>query len=259
MTPKIKKRIHLTYGIVLSIVTIFAGICFIAACLNIYYGGKAADVPQIYTRQIVAENFAKISVPVYACLILVIGGMVLDMAVPVEKSKRKSEKNWPLILARLQEQADLESCDAALRAAAEKERKLRKNLIQCSGILLLGGLALFLIHACNSANWDTDSNPGMIRAMFVMLSSLTVPFLFTILATYQNRKSMAREAQILHQMPKKAKHVSQNTANTQYIHIVRIAILLIGVVLVVLGACTNGTADILTKAVNICTECVGLG
>ena len=41
--------------------------------------------------------------------------------------------------------------------------------------------------------------------------------------------------------------------------IARIAILVIAIVLVVLGACNEGTKDILTKAVNICTECVGLG
>ncbi len=259
MTQKTKKRIHLLYGIALSVVTVFAGICFIAACLHIYYTGKAADVSQIYTRQIVAESFAKISVPVYACLIFVIGGMVLDMALPVEKAKRKPEKNLPLILGRLQAQADLDACDAALRCAVEKERKLRKNLVQCSGILLLGGMVLFLLHACNRANWGTDSTPGMIRAMLVMLSSLAVPFLFAVLATYQNRKSMARETAFLRQMPKKAQPISQNAGSEQSIHIVRMAILLIGIVLVVLGACTNGTADILTKAVNICTECVGLG
>ena len=78
MTQEMKKRIHAIYGIVLSVVTVFAGICFIAACLNIYRSGIASDAAQIYTRKIVAQAFVKISVPVYACLILVIGGMVLD-------------------------------------------------------------------------------------------------------------------------------------------------------------------------------------
>ena len=107
MTPETKKRIHTIYGIVLSVVAVFAGICFIAACLNIYRSGLANDATQIYTRQIVAESFSKIAIPVYACLVLVIGGMVLDLALPIEKKKVKPEKNLPLILSRLQEKTDL--------------------------------------------------------------------------------------------------------------------------------------------------------
>ena len=40
---------------------------------------------------------------------------------------------------------------------------------------------------------------------------------------------------------------------------VRGVILGVAIVCVVLGFCTGGTQDVLTKAVNICTECVGLG
>ena len=87
MSQETKKRIHLIYGIVLTAVTIFAGLCFIAACCNIYFTGVANDVPQIYTRAIVAENFGKIAIPVYFCLAMVIGSFILHLALPLEKKK----------------------------------------------------------------------------------------------------------------------------------------------------------------------------
>lgn len=41
--------------------------------------------------------------------------------------------------------------------------------------------------------------------------------------------------------------------------IIKIVILIIGVCIFVFGMLTGGYNDVLTKAVNICTECIGLG
>ena len=40
---------------------------------------------------------------------------------------------------------------------------------------------------------------------------------------------------------------------------VRIAILVVALGLIVAGICNNGMADVFAKAINICTECIGLG
>ena len=40
---------------------------------------------------------------------------------------------------------------------------------------------------------------------------------------------------------------------------VRYAFLAFGIAIMVYGFLSGGTVDVLTKAVNICTECVGLG
>ena len=44
-----------------------------------------------------------------------------------------------------------------------------------------------------------------------------------------------------------------------FTRIVRYSLLGIGITLLVYGFFAGGTRDVLTKAVNICTECVGLG
>ena len=41
--------------------------------------------------------------------------------------------------------------------------------------------------------------------------------------------------------------------------VLRWVILAVAVVFLIWGYCIGGTADVLTKAINICTECVGLG
>lgn len=263
MTQETKKRIHLAYGIVVSAVSILAGICLTAACCNIYYSGVASGASQIYTREIVAESFAKIAIPVYSCLALVIGGIILNIALPLEKAKVKPEKNLPFILQKLQEKTDLASCDASARTAVQKQAHLRKICIFGSGFSLTIAFALFLAYACNPSNWGSNSTPSMAAAMIVMLMWLILPFITTVLASYACRKSMEKEIELMRQAAAQAPKAPETTApkvrSNRAASIARIAILAIGAALVILGACNEGTADILTKAVNICTECVGLG
>ena len=47
--------------------------------------------------------------------------------------------------------------------------------------------------------------------------------------------------------------------NVKAILIARIAILCLGVLFIVLGVMNGGSRDVLIKAINICTECIGLG
>lgn len=51
---------------------------------------------------------------------------------------------------------------------------------------------------------------------------------------------------------------SNSTINKKAL-ITKLSILIIAVALIVFGFSQNGFADVLTKAVNICTECIGLG
>ena len=263
MSQETMKRIHLIYGIVLTAVTIFAGLCFIAACCNIYFTGVANDVPQIYTRAIVAENFGKIAIPVYFCLAMVIGSFILHLALPLEKKKLVPEKNLPLILARLQAKTDLESCAVDLQDRISAEKMQRKFLCVLSAALLAVGSVVFLVFACNGNHWGGNSTPSMVSAMYMMIGCLSVPLAFTIYAAYFCRKSIQTEIDLMKlanaQAPKKAEKPEPKPQNRFLVPGIQIAIVAAGLVLVILGACSGGTVDILNKAIAICTECVGLG
>ena len=263
MPSKNNNRIHKLYGILTGLSAIVAGICLIAACLHIYRSGVAVDAAQIYTRQIVAESFAKITIPVYTCLILVLGGVVLNLVLPAEKPRLKPEKNLPLILQRLQDKTDLDACDEQLRQAVAKEQKRRKDL----GFLTVFAQAVayvnFWDYATEPEYWGTNSTPSMVKAVTALLIFLAIPFALAVFTAYRSRKSMEKEIELMRQAaaqaPKAAEKAEVKTHSSKPVNIARIIILAAAVVLVVLGACNEGTKDILTKAVNICTECVGLG
>ncbi len=58
---------------------------------------------------------------------------------------------------------------------------------------------------------------------------------------------------------KKAGSSSAPEAKGRNLLYLRLALLCVGIGIFVYGLFAGGTADVMTKAVNICTECVGLG
>ena len=55
------------------------------------------------------------------------------------------------------------------------------------------------------------------------------------------------------------KNDSEIVSNEKNLNPYRNAILIASLILVVYGFLNGGTVDVLAKAINICTECIGLG
>lgn len=81
MTKQNKLNFKIIYKILLSISIIIAGICLICGCLYIYFSGMG------YSREIVAKTFVKIAVPVFVCIVLIIGSFFIN-----DKTKQKFYK-----------------------------------------------------------------------------------------------------------------------------------------------------------------------
>lgn len=256
MTNELAKRIRTVCGILLSISIVVAGICLIAACVGIYQTG---DHP--FSREVVAEAFSGIAFPVYLCLGLVIAAFLLDLVLPGEKCKLTAGKQNSLILKRLHSKVDLSQCEESLRggvAAQQKSRRLHRGI---SAGLLITGSVIFLIYALNGENFhQSEINDSMIRAMGILLPCMAVPFGYGIFTAYHNSASMEKEIALLKQAETKKPAGSPSPApKASPVILVRNVILVAAVVSLIFGFLTGGTADVLTKAVNICTECVGLG
>ena len=86
---------------------------------------------------------------------------------------------------------------------------------------------------------------------------MALPFCHAIFAAYYSKRSYAKEISLLKESGITPSH--SPAAVSQRLYWIRWAILTLSIVMVVVGFVNNGTEDVLTKAVNICTECVGLG
>lgn len=104
MTNEAKIRVLRIYSILLGIVIVIAGLCLMAGCLSIYNSGD-----QPYSREIVAEVFSKIAIPIYLCLIMVILGFVLSLLLSPEKKTPVAKK------ARVDKDTEISEADLAKR------------------------------------------------------------------------------------------------------------------------------------------------
>lgn len=252
------KYIRLIYGIVLGVMTVVAGICLIAACIGIYRSGGE----QIYTAEKVTLAFSEISGPVYWCLAMIVLGFILDFALPNTDKKRKPEKNYAAILERLLAKRDLDTCADETKQAIGKERALRRRDSIVCLVLLAVCSAGFLIYGVNPANFhQSEINGSMVKAVAILFGCLAVPFGFSIFAAYRSKASLKREIELVKTIPAGEKKVSSSPAPAanRGLMVARCVVLSAAIVLVVYGFFAGGTADVLTKAINICTECVGLG
>ena len=95
-----------------------------------------------------------------------------------------------------------------------------------------------------------------------MSACLFLPLIYAIFATYHAKASFEREFAVAKQI--KTTKVSQSTdaapvnASNKKL-IIQCVLVVIALTLLLVGLFTGGVADVITKAINICTECIGLG
>ena len=251
------KRIHRIYSILLSIVIVISGICLIVSCIDIYNSGK-----QPFSREAVSNAFSRISIPLYLCIFMTIIGFILDMFIPNAASKGKIIISKNMVLESLQNKKDLSQCDIDVVTAITIERRKRRLHSITRMVVILISSVVFLIYATNENNFhQSDINGSMIMAMIVLAPCLLVSFVYSMFTVIINEKSMAVEIDLLKKIPTKESNDSDNDCCScdKKIAAIRVAFLLIGIGLLIYGFATGGTRDVLTKAINICTECIGLG
>lgn len=250
MSKNRAKIIRRLYDIILSASIIVAGSCLIAGCLFIYYSGDG------YSRQLVNEMFSKICIPLYICLVLVIGCFVVNAIVP-QHNKTKHSKQYNKMLISLLNVRNTDNCKEF-----KSIEKTKKTLKIVNIIVITISSIIFLSYALNNSHFhQSDINSSMIKAMCVLLPCLSVSFFIAVLSHYLNIRFTKKQIDILKTLPQKEmqKTTMQANKSKKALIIIKFVILAVGIAVLVFGAISGGFADVLTKAINICTECIGLG
>ena len=237
------------------------------SCVDIYRSGMRP-----FTYESINEHFMAIVVPVILCIMGIVGGMVLSFF-PLEKPKIKGIIDTGVTLKKMSTKIDLSKCDDETRSKIEKERKIRKytNIFCIDAILV--SLVISLIYTLNKNNFPAnDLNGEVVNAMLFIIPCAVVS-LSSIFATMLIcTSSYARELALVKASYKTAKsgqqsaagsqQVSENSSNGQNEKILfgaRLTIFVLAIAFIVIGIFNGGMADVLYKAINICTECIGLG
>ncbi len=242
------------FRIALTAATVLAGLCLCGACLWIYRSGGQ----QAYTPEEVAQAFAAIAVPLWLWAVLAIFTAVLHILCP--PGKPAFESSPEMTLRRLQARVDLSRCPEELQRNLLKLQRQRKTDARKALLLLAVCSILFLLYGANPNNYDsTKINTSVVTSIVLLVLAMIFPLASLLDAAHRAKISVRIEAQLLKSAPKEARITPVETKKFPWAIPARLVLLCAAVGLILFGFIIGGTADVLTKAVNICTECVGLG
>lgn len=250
-----KKWIYTLFNWLLSAAIIVAGICLMAGCLRIYLSGGE----QIYTPEKVAAAFAPIAVPVYICLGLIVVSFILPFVLKRSEGKAPRTKDLAMELKRLRLTRDPAAADSEKKAALKKLAKWDWLEILCTVVSIIA-LDFCIQYALNGDNFTQDNakiTESIVAAMYVFVPCVVVFFGCCIVSIYRGRRKMEKQIAILKQCPPLTQKAAPK--KDRFAPVLRYVVLGLAVACMVYGLATGGWQDVLTKAVNICTECVGLG
>lgn len=254
MTQNTKLWMRRIYFALITVALLAVAVLLMVQCVAIK---RLGDHP--FTRQLIAERFAEIAIPVYSCLGLVAAGFALSPLLPAAPDSQPDRD--VVTLRRLQAKTDLTACPAELTRTVCKTRRARNRHYYITLALLAIGTAVFLWYALDTRHFTDDWNRTMINAMWWLLPCMGVPALYGVFTAYFCRRSVKKEIGLLRTAPKEALSPAPKTQpkNEKWMPFLQGGIVAIGIGLVVYGALHKGALDMLWKAINICKECIGIG
>lgn len=264
-------KIRLIYSIFLGVFTVAVGIAIICVAADIYYTGK--DTGVIYSRAIVGERLTALAIP----LIFLIAAIILGAVFPLYKVKaaRTPESTLDKLKSRIPQsgEGDGEEFTAA-QNAYKKASIIRLVAWLVALAAALAGAIATLCYLVDTAQFSGKDVTGEIFNLVKnILPWLCVAFPATIGATVTSgifatkqvaaaktmikngdKETVAQKAE-----PKFLTVIKSIIAKPAFTWVVRGCVFVLAVVFIILGIVNGGANDVLVKAVNICTECIGLG
>lgn len=280
MQEKTCKTVRLCYGIALSLMTAVTGALFIWQTLDIYLSGGSRP----FTREIVLERLNRIAPAFWIWVVMVAVGFIIWEVFAVSY-KRAPLKDDCYALRRLKKRVTQKVGESGLASLKAVKRGELINLIVklCAAALCLAGVAYGIAYLATASNFPkTDVNGEMLNmaahlapcvfAALLILCGVTLYLSLSAKKQLPHVKQIIASAKADEKNGVEAVYVTGNTAvadlygrwkalsNHKYFILgVRIAIAVFAVTFIILGIVNGNMRAILIKAINICTECIGLG
>ena len=253
-----KQRIQLIAGCVVSALLVASGIALMLACLGIY---RAGDRP--FTVDSIGAAYRRVAVLLWITVGAVVAAIVLRLALPTQHKPRRAKADHKAILARLKERLPME-CDPAVWEEIDAERRLRR-LLRIACILLCVVFSWpALRYVCNPAHYGENYNAAVVAACLWMLPALVallgIRIGYSFAEEYSCRRELAAvKRAMVNGTPRAVTREVKAEPCGRALLILRISLAVVALALLIIGVANGGMADVLYKAINICTECIGLG
>ena len=262
------EKIRLIYSIVVGAFAVALGIATICVAANIYYSGRGTGV--VFTREIVSSRLKELAIPFFFLVGLIICGVIFPLY--DVKAKRRSEDAVRLLANKKPSGGEGEEYTKA-EQSYKKFGNARYIVWGVAFGVTLAFAVASLVYLLNTANFKGENITrevlGMVRNV---LPFVLCAFVVLVAAAIVNGVLASRQLAALKAMIKNGNGTPAEKKPTKWyekvasalssdiaIWIIRGVILVVAVAFIIAGALNGGARDVMIKAINICTECIGLG
>lgn len=228
-----------------------------------------SEIP-IYSRQIVGARLQKLLPYVCVWSVSLFAMIAVSILFPAVEAKQKRDPDCMLgqklrvDRSRLPQEAE-SGKEAAFSEAFDRYTAVRRQYRTVCLICALLGIACLvfpLLYLLRVERFPGEDITAEVKAAALYcLPFLLILFGGAIAFVFVKRSFLRKERDIVRALRSTGRRVEPAPAHEHkpLRPIVRIALLVIGVGLFVLGTQNGSMNEVLTKAINICTECIGLG
>lgn len=245
--------------LLLAAATLLAAGALILQCADVFITGTAPQnlsetgvyIRDVYSRELVAQRLADVS----WAFVLWLAALV---AAAAARAIWHDERRDVLRLSAESRLALARERVAASDAMLAQQRKRRLAGAVCAAVCAGCAVAvcLYLLDTAHFASRDLESVMGAMLAHTAPWIALA----FAALAAYAQLRSASIERELDAAMQAPKREPEPRPAQRTSIAVVgRVILCLAAIALIVAGILNGGMYDVLVKAINICTECIGLG
>ena len=269
------RKIRLFYGIGLGVFTVVIAILFIIQVTDIYFADVGPLEPH-YSREIVGKHLMNILVPCILWIVAVIAGYVLSVIFPYTEGKKKPASTAHTALNRLKKRIPQGTSEEFL---TEKKNYNRLEILRIaawsvSAVFAALSAVIVIVYLANPNHFPAvDFNAEVIAMVKNILPWICVSFVLFIGATLFEHFSakyelesvkkllvLGKGAPVVQSALLAKKDAALAAASKPVVRNgVRIAVFIVAVSFIVVGLLDGGWSETLSKAIAICTECIGLG
>lgn len=263
-----KRLLKSVYAVCFSALTVVVGLLFIVQVWSIFRSAEHGA----FTVARISEHFKQIAVPVFFWGLALVVNIVLGYVYPDEKEKVKPYFESGQRIARLKKRLPKDATSVQSTTADTVGLVLGWATIGFACVAAIVSLVYL---------FDKSYSPVLSEAIFVGHNgaadrllrvlvwcggAMMLVVASVIFNDYLAKKKEERMKSEIAENAKQGKKVlavkeekATKTRLEKLVWYIRGAVAIVGIVFVITGICNGGMADVLKKAINICTQCIGLG